>query len=246
MSKLGWTAIGGFAVGFVGLGLTMALGAEEWRRFRLDDFLSSAACEPDTDGVGAPNGEERRWTWTGGDAVVIAVPGTVHYRGGEGNEVIVRGPADLVSRVRVRGDEIKLCKGAARGSGLDITLPGRPFKSMAVAGSTDMTLENVTTSDLKIAVAGSGKLRAQGRSDKVDLVIAGSGDADLSELDMEKLKLNIAGSGHVDAGPKDTLDLNIAGSGRLRLLNKPSHVESSIVGSGKIVQVADGETKSGD
>ncbi len=246
MSKLGWTAVGGLSVGVVALGLTVALGADDLGKVPWDALVMSDDCKADVTGIGEPNGAERRWAWTGGDEVEIAVPGTVHYRGGEGDQVIVKGDPNLVARIRVEGHAIKMCKGH-RGSGrVDVTLPGTPFKNMVLAGSGDMILENVTVPKLELAVAGSGKLRAQGKSDAVELAIAGSGDADLSAYEMEKLELHIAGSGSAEAAPKDSLDLNIAGSGKLRLLSHPKHVESSIIGSGKIIQVADGATKQGD
>lgn len=246
MTKLGWTAAGGLGVGFFALGITMALGANEWKGFSLDNVLGQEACEPDKTGVTDVAGTERRWAWTGDDEVKIMVPGKVHYRGGEGDEVVVRGPADLVSRVRVRGSEIWVCKGTVRGSKLDVTLPGRRFHTVEVAGSSDMTLENVTSPELLLRVAGSGSIRAQGKSDNVKINIAGSGDAYLAELAIKNLKMSIAGSGFAEAGPEESLDLRIAGSGDFKLLSQPKHVSTKIAGSGKITQVAGGATKKSD
>src|SRR5580700_4555648 len=40
------------------------------------------------------------WAWDGGDRVGVALPATVHYQAGGSPRVIVRGPADLLKRVR--------------------------------------------------------------------------------------------------------------------------------------------------
>ena len=246
MSKLGWTAAAGLSVGCVALGLTVALGADEWSGFRFDDLMVMGACEPDATGSGVPDGSERRWAWTEGDNVVVMVPADVHYRGGEGDQVIVRGAPSLVSRVRIEGGEISMCKGNRGGGRLEVTLPGRQFRSMSVAGSADMTLENVTSPDLMLGIAGSGNIRAQGTSENVKINIAGSGDAHVADLAVKNMKLDIAGSGSAEAAPQDSLDLRIAGSGELKLLSQPKQLSTKIAGSGKIIQVAGGTTKHSD
>ncbi len=133
-----------------------------------------------------------------------------------------------------------------RGGKLDIVLPGQPFHTMEMAGSGDLVLENVSSPDLLLRIAGSGDIRAQGKSENVKVNIAGSGDAHLADLEMKTLKINIAGSGDVEAGPADSLDLRSAGSGDFKLLSQPKHMTTKFAGSGKLTQVASNATKKSD
>ena len=101
VSKLGWTAVGGFAVGVLCLSLVATLHADDLRGFDVGDLFSSVRghCGDRNDATGGANARERRWTWDSGDEVSIAVPATVRYGGGEGDEVIARGAPDILSRL---------------------------------------------------------------------------------------------------------------------------------------------------
>jgi hypothetical protein len=238
--KLGWLAVGGLAVGIVAFSLAAQLGAPGWR---LGEILSATtSCEGGADGGSADaSATERHWPWDGGDSVEIAVPATVRYRGGSGDEVIAHGSPDVIAHLRVRGGRIDLpCTPRGPGRrGVDITLPGRAFRTVMIAGSGDLIMEAVNQPSLELSFAGRGSVRAQGTVDQVKLSIAGAGDAKLADLTMKRLDLHIAGSGDVEAGPQDEINVNIAGSGDVRLLSDPAQVHTSIAGSGRITRADD-------
>ena len=205
------------------------------------DIIRTTSCEGGADGGSVDaSATERHWPWGGGDSVEIAVPATVRYRGGSGDEVIARGSPDVIAHMRVRGGNIDLpCSPRGFGRrGVDITLPGRAFRTVAIVGSGDLIMEAVNQPSLELSVAGSGSVRAQGTVDQVKLSIAGAGDAKLADLTMKRLDLHIAGSGDVEAGPQDEINVNIAGSGNVRLLSDPAQVHTSIVGSGRITRAS--------
>jgi hypothetical protein len=179
---------------------------------------------------------ERRLAWDGGDTVNIAAPATVHYRGGEGDEVIVRGAPDLVANVEVRGGRITLDCRTIRSRAVDITLPGRAFRRVSLSGSGKVLMENISQPDLTLTIAGSGTLHAQGNADRVTVTIAGSGDAELADLAVKQLTVKVSGSGNIEAAPKDLADIHLSGSGNVRLLTRPAQLRSHIAGSGRITQ----------
>jgi Putative auto-transporter adhesin, head GIN domain len=233
--KLGWLALGGFGVGIVAFGLAAHLGADELPSWRLGEIWSSAACR-DEHGKSDATATERHWPWDGGDTVEIAAPATVRYRGGSGDEVIARGSPDVIAHLRVRHGKIDLpCRGLTRHD-LDITLPGRAFRAISLAGSGDLIMETVNQPSLELSVVGSGSVRAQGTSEQVKLSITGAGDMKLADLSMKRLDLRIAGSGNVEAAPQDEINIDIAGSGNVRLLSDPAEVHTHISGSGRLVR----------
>ncbi len=237
---LGWVAAGGLGVGVVFLSLVYVTGGNDMRR--LVDLGLSLSRSCDSKGATA---SERRLAWNGGDTINIALPATVHYSGGLGDEVIVRGAPDVVARVEVHGSRITLdCRGGSRA--VDITLPGRVFRQIGLSGSGKVLMENVMQPDLTLTISGSGSLRAQGSVERATVSISGSGDARLADLAVKQLTVKVSGSGDIEAAPKDLADITLSGSGKVRLLTRPAQLRSHVSGSGRISQPplesADGKT----
>ena len=244
--KLGWLAIGGLGIGIVALSLAAELGADDRAGWRLGEIFSTAtSCWGDGDGNADANATERHWPWDGGDTLEIAVPATVRYRGGSADEVVARGSPDVIAHLRVRGGKIDLpCSPRGFGRrGLDITLPGRPFRTVTIVGSSDLIMDAVNQPSLDLSITGSGSVHAQGTSDRVTLSIAGAGSAKLADLTMKRFDVHIAGTGDIEAGPQDEINVNIAGSGQVRLLSDPAQVHTNIIGSGSVARAS---ARSGD
>jgi hypothetical protein len=230
---LGWIAVGGLGAGVVFLALAFAVGGRDLDGLLDRPFASRSCGKAD----GKPEAE-RRLAWTGGDKIDIAGSATVRYRGGDGSEVLVRGPAGAIAHVEVHGSRIMLdCHGFRGSRGVEITLPGRVFRSINLEGSGDLVMENVSQPELTLRISGSGDARAQGTAERVTIKIAGSGNARLAELAMKRLTVDIAGSGSLEAAPKDEADVKIAGSGNVRLLSHPAQLRSKIAGSGSVSQL---------
>jgi hypothetical protein len=226
-------AVGGLGIGVVCLSLAYATGGRDLRRsVELGlDMPFGGSCEKN-----GATASERRLKWDGDDTVHIAGFATVHYRGGEGDEVIVRGAPDIVANVEVRGGRITInCRGAGSRM-VDITLPGRAFRTMHLSGSGKVLLENVNQPELTLGISGSGSLRAQGSVDRLTVSIAGSGGAKLGDLAVKQLTVKVSGSGNIEAAPKDVADINVSGAGNVRLLTRPGQLRSHVAGSGRITQ----------
>lgn len=234
--NLGWIAAGGLSVGVVCLSLAYAVGRDRMNDLVDLGFSFDRSCDSDSAEVDS-NKSERRWTWNGDDTVDIAVPATVHFRGGEGDEVIASGSPNAISHIEVRGSRITLnCRGSVGSREIDITLPGRAFRHVGISGSGRVVMENVSQPDLTLRISGSGTLRAQGTSDHVTVKITGAGRARLADLATKQLTVDISGSGNIEAAPKDVADIKVSGSGNVRLLSRPSQLRSHVTGSGHITQ----------
>jgi hypothetical protein len=228
---LAWTAIGGLSVGVLCLSVAYATSGSPLRRM-VDLGLSSVgSCN--SNGATA---SERRLKWEGDDTVDIAGSATVHYRGGEGDEVIVRGAPDVVASVEVRGGRITVdCHGIGSRT-VDITLPGRIFRKMHLSGSGKVIAENISQPELALGISGSGSLRAQGSVDHLTVSISGSGGAKLDDLAVKQLTVKVAGSGNIEAAPREVADITVSGAGDVRLLTRPAQLRTHVSGSGRITQ----------
>jgi Putative auto-transporter adhesin, head GIN domain len=232
MRTLGWIAIGGLGIGAASLSLAYQLGGRDLHRLPFA-FASNGSCGE----VAKGSPSVRRLAWDNGDAIELSVPGTVTFRGGQGNEVVVRGSPDLIANVEVRGHRLMLdCRGWTAGHDLEITLPGRPFRDIRISGSGKLVMENVSQPDLDLRISGSGTVRAQGSVDQATIKVSGSGEAMLGDLAVKQLKVNISGSGKVEATPNDSADVKISGSGDVKLLSRPATLTSKVSGSGRISQ----------
>jgi hypothetical protein len=230
---LGWIATFGLGIGIVSLALAYALGGRDFDRLVDHSGLFAQTCSDNVASI-----SERHLPWTGGDAIDIALPATVRFRGGEGHDIVLRGAPNTIAHVELHGRRLTLNCGWAGARDLEVTLPGQAFRRVSLSGSGKLALENLNQPELALNISGSGTLRGQGTVDQLTIKLAGSGNARLADLAVKHLTVKISGSGNVEAAPKDEADIAISGSGDVRLLSRPARLKTHISGSGRITQAA--------
>ena len=180
------------------------------------------------------------WVWDGGDKAEIAVPATVHYQASGTPRVIVKGPADLIDRVRFQDGELKMQwrlfgdNDNNKGERLDVTITGVKLRQVGLAGRVDMDMGEIHQPELQLSIAGRGSLNASGSADNLMLHIAGSGDYNLGKLAAKTVKVDIAGSGHVESTSPQSARVSIVGSGEVHFTAMPQDISTNIIGSGRI------------
>ena len=178
----------------------------------------------------------RLLAWDGSNSVSIDVPASAHYRAGEGDTLSASGNADMLRHLRLRDGHVEFdCDGNWGKDRLQIELPGRSFRGFAVGGTGRLMLEKINQPSLTITLAGATGATASGQVDHLNLSVAGSSKLGVGALKARSVNLSIAGSGDVETAPQDDIHINIAGSGTVRLVTEPRRVESSVVGSGRII-----------
>jgi len=181
----------------------------------------------------------RSMAWNGGDSVAIAIPAKVQYRRGAGDQVVINGDSAILSHIRISDSTIKLdCRWQDRGPGLEITLPGRQFRGFKIAGAGSLTLDDIDQPDLHLSIAGAGEIKANGKTENLDLDMAGAGNAELGPLAANRVHVHMAGANNAEISPKDDLHVSIAGLGDVKLLTEPRKIESDIAGAGHITHPA--------
>jgi hypothetical protein len=198
-----------------------------------------AALADDFDGEkpAVQTADRLEWAWDGGDRLGVAVPGTVHYSQGGAPRVIVRGPADLLKRVRYDHGELELEHSLfnwdSGNEKLDITVTGTTLRKVGIAGSADVQMGEVHQDRLALSIAGSGSFEGSGKVDDLSLHIAGSGNVHLGKMTSGKLEAHISGNGNLETGASGDLDAEISGSGGLET-GAADHARISISGSGDV------------
>ncbi|WP_455169013.1 head GIN domain-containing protein [Aegicerativicinus sediminis] len=135
-----------------------------------------------------------------------------------------------------------------------ITIPFEDIDEVSMAGSGDLTSKDVITSNnLKVAMAGSGKvnldlkantvkgsmagsgnLTLSGSTNSLEADIAGSGDFNGFGLDANETDVSVAGSGDAEVVSNKSLKARVAGSGDIRYKGNPEKEDTKVAGSGKI------------
>lgn len=180
----------------------------------------------------------REIAWTGGDSVGMAIPATLRYAPGTGDQVRIAGDASLIPHVYLDGTDIKLdCRSPEVASeSLIITMPGaRRFQSFSLAGATRLILNDIDQHELHFNIAGSSNVSAAGRVDEVHVNGAGLSDAKLGDLAVDDAHLNLAGASRIEIAAAEALHVNAVGAATIVLRTEPKSVETHILGSGRII-----------
>ena len=112
------------------------------------------------------------------------------------------------------------------------------LKQVDILGSSDVTLKgNVKGTDLNLAIAGSGDIKADKLNyTNITATVNGSGDIDLKNITATNVNVNVAGSGDVNViGSAQKAVLKVAGSGDIEAQKLvAAHVIADVAGSGDI------------
>jgi hypothetical protein len=235
---LGLIAAGGLFVAAIFLGGAWLLegrggwrdfahGVSEWRLPRCEALSGRS--------------DVRTIAWSGRESVGVAIPATLRYEPGSGDQVSIAGDAALISHVTIDENDFKLdCRTSeATPENLTITMPGkRRFRTFSLAGVTNLILNNIDQPELNFNLAGSSHVTAKGRVDNVHVNGAGLSDAKLGDLAVTDAHLNLAGASTVEIAATGILEVNAFGAVTVILRAEPQSVRTHIAGSGRIIHQA--------
>jgi hypothetical protein len=115
------------------------------------------------------------------------------------------------------------------------SLTVKDLSGLAVSGSGNIQVANLTAAALSIKISGSGTITAGGNVNDQDLEISGSGHYRAEQLTSKTVKAAISGSGTAGVVATDALDVKISGSGTLTYSGNPQ-IKQEISGSGKLIK----------
>ncbi len=107
------------------------------------------------------------------------------------------------------------------------------IEAVAVNGSGDIVLSQLSTTKLITTVSGSGNITAGGRADNFTAIVNGSGDIDAEKLISKKATVRVTGSGSIVLNASETLNADVTGSGDISYTGT-AKVKAEITGSGSI------------
>ena len=132
------------------------------------------------------------------------------------------------SGTNIRNDNIKVY----------VTMPGEiAFLNVQGSGNIDVRGNFTSNHSVDLLINGSGNIDfEQGYAPRATLLISGSGNINAYGLSVKENNASISGSGNVKTTATEKLDATISGSGNIYYKGSPSSVNSTIMGSGKVIR----------
>ena len=179
--------------------------------------------------------------WDGSDKVQVVVYSDVRYTPGSDNKLHASGDPQVLAHLRIHDGIIDLdCRGWRDRDMIKITLPGREFRKFGIAGRSDLTLNQVNQTNLRVEVAGTGTIKANGKVDDLDIKMAGIGHADFGKVQGRSARVEMAGIATADIAPSESADIKIAGPSTVNLYSNPKELDTQIAGPGRLHKLAPG------
>ena len=179
--------------------------------------------------------------WDGSDKVQVVVYSDVRYTPGSDNKLHASGDPQVLAHLRIHDGIIDLdCRGWRDRDMIKLTLPGREFRKFGIAGRSDLTLNHVNQTNLRVEVAGTGTIKANGKVDDLDIKMAGIGHADFGKVQGRSARVEMAGIATADIAPSESADIKIAGPSTVNLYSNPKELDTQIAGPGRLHKLAPG------
>lgn len=173
-------------------------------------------------------------------------PGKVLLRQGSPQKVEIEGPAEMLEEIKTIVDGNQLNIGPEKDGWnwsswkstdrVTVYITVREIDGLSVSGSGELIAETkITTSNLRLAVSGSGSLKVDIDAADVTANVSGSGDIEIKGK-CKSLESDISGSGEVifDATVADATYFRISGSGKVNGSGTASSMKARISGSGRV------------
>jgi len=173
------------------------------------------------------------------DRVELSGSNNVVIRVGPRQRVVVHTDDNLVGRVMTNVESRTLVVGDEPGSYtsksptyVEIETPS--LRGLILSGSGVVSAVGIDSPRLRVALPGSGVVRASGRAEGLDVALGGSGDAQLGQLVTRDAEVVVSGSGRADVTATKSLDAAVSGTGAILYGGHPAGLRTSITGVGAI------------
>lgn len=107
--------------------------------------------------------------------------------------------------------------------------------SLAVNGSGSMDID-LKGDQVKAEVTGSGSIALRGYATSLDALIAGAGNINGFNCPVDNAKVKVSGSGIAELNVTNTIDATIAGPGIVRHKGNTRNAQKKVYGSGSVVR----------
>ena len=226
-------------------------------------FISNAQAQWGSDKIKG-NGKMTTITRTTSDYDAISCAGSMDYIlvSGEEGKIRIEGEENLLKHIITKVKDGKLIVKVEQGvylktslnKGIKITIPFKDINEVSLAGSGDLwnkdtirssqldvalagsgdVVLDINTTSVEGSLAGSGDLTLKGKTTNLEANVAGSGDFDAFDLESDNTEVSVAGSGDAKVVSNEMIKARVSGSGDIEFKGNPSKEDTKVHGSGSI------------
>lgn len=187
------------------------------------DYILVAGTEGNITLEGEENLLEYIVTEVKGGNLIVKTENNVNLRTSKGKTIKITIPFKDINNVSLAGSGDLWNKDKITSTNLDV----------ALAGSGDVVL-NVEASSIVGKLAGSGDLTLKGNTNELEAKVSGSGDFHGFNLQSNHTNIAVAGSGDAEVVSNISLKARVAGSGDIEYRGNPKTEDTKVAGSGSI------------
>lgn len=187
------------------------------------DYILVAGTEGNITIEGEENLLEYIVTEIKGGNLIVKTENNVNLRTSKGKTIKITIPFKDINNVSLAGSGDLWNEDKITSTNLDV----------ALAGSGDVVL-NVEASSIVGKLAGSGDLTLKGNTNELEAKVAGSGDFHGFNLQSNHTNVTVAGSGDAEVVSNISLKARVAGSGDIEYRGNPKTEDTKVAGSGSI------------
>lgn len=187
------------------------------------DYILVAGTEGNITLEGEENLLEYIVTEVKGGNLIVKTENNVNLRTSKGKTIKITIPFKDINNVSLAGSGDLWNEDKITSTNLDV----------ALAGSGDVVL-NVEASSIVGKLAGSGDLTLKGNTNELEAKVSGSGDFHGFNLQSNHTNVAVAGSGDAEVVSNISLKARVAGSGDIEYRGNPKTEDTKVAGSGSI------------
>ncbi|RYH74142.1 DUF2807 domain-containing protein [Flavobacteriaceae bacterium 144Ye] len=187
------------------------------------DYILVAGTEGNITLEGEENLLEYIVTEVKGGNLIVKTENNVNLRTSKGRTIKITIPFKDINNVSLAGSGDLWNEDKITSTNLDV----------ALAGSGDIVL-NVEASSIVGKLAGSGDLTLKGNTNELEAKVSGSGDFHGFNLQSNHTNVAVAGSGDAEVVSNISLKARVAGSGDIEYRGNPKTEDTKVAGSGSI------------
>jgi len=118
--------------------------------------------------------------------------------------------------------------------GISMTIASSALADVHLSGPTELVINNLSVTDLKIESSGVSSLNVDGSVNNLDANLSGESKLNAKSLQTKNAKLSISGMSIADISATDALDATVSGASTLTYSGNPKSIEQKVSGLGKI------------
>jgi len=169
----------------------------------------------------------------------IKIAGTLDLNYSRGQSSLqISGDENILSAIKteVNGGELQIFteKNFSTDMPIIVTVSSPELDGVTVEGSSDVSLNGISSDRFLIKLNGTGDIIASGKAESLIIEVFGSGDVNTKRLSARIVEASLSGTGDLELTASESLNATVSGAGDIVYYGNPRVVNRNAFGAGDI------------